>query len=111
VNWDEGTSEGCGSARGERYTVRLGESVRGKSKSKSELLEEIGGGEEAGREGISIGRRQATGRAVGRVADVQIFNDVIDQFIQDIMLGGARLARHRKSDKVEMKDMALYLGE
>ena len=34
----------------------------------------------------------------------------MDAFIDEAARGAIRLAKHRKGSKVELKDMALYLG-
>jgi hypothetical protein len=36
---------------------------------------------------------------------------VVDKFILDVTRAGIRLSKHRKSDKVELKDLAFYVGE
>lgn len=40
----------------------------------------------------------------------QIVNDTLDMFVDEVSRGAASLAKHRRSDIVEPKDMALYLG-
>jgi histone H3/H4 len=37
-------------------------------------------------------------------------SDYLDAFIDEAARGAIRLAKHRKGNKVELKDMALYLG-
>jgi hypothetical protein len=45
-----------------------------------------------------------------RNADKQIVSDYLDAFIDEAARGAIRLAKHRKSARVELKDMALFLG-
>lgn len=37
-------------------------------------------------------------------------SDVLDSFVDDAVRGAIRLAKHRKSNRVETKDMAAFLG-
>jgi hypothetical protein len=43
-------------------------------------------------------------------ADKQIFSDYLDAFVDEAARGAIRLAKHRKGNTVEVKDMALFLG-
>jgi hypothetical protein len=45
-----------------------------------------------------------------RNADKQIVSDYLDAFIDEAARGAIRLSKHRKSARVELKDMALFLG-
>jgi hypothetical protein len=47
------------------------------------------------------------------VADIraQILGDVLDSFVLEAAGGAVRMAKHRKSDKIEVKDAAFFLGE
>ncbi len=40
----------------------------------------------------------------------QIVNDTLDTFVIEVSRGAALLAKHRRSDTVDPKDMALYLS-
>ena len=40
----------------------------------------------------------------------QVLGDVMDSFILEAARGGMRLAKHRKAEKVEVKDVAFFLG-
>jgi hypothetical protein len=41
----------------------------------------------------------------------QILGDVLDSFVLEAAGGAVRMAKHRKSDKIEVKDAAFFLGE
>jgi transcription initiation factor TFIID subunit TAF12 len=45
------------------------------------------------------------------VADIraQILGDVLDSFVLEAAGGAVRMAKHRKSDKIEVKDAAFFL--
>lgn len=40
---------------------------------------------------------------------LQVFDDLIDTFIQDVVAGGAQCAKHRKVEGIELKDIGLYM--
>lgn len=44
------------------------------------------------------------------VADFQILSEYLDAWIDEAAEGAIRLAKHRKSSKVDLKDMALSIG-
>ena len=39
-----------------------------------------------------------------------MLSDVLDSFVTEAAHGSIRVAKHRKSDKVELKDASFYLG-
>lgn len=41
----------------------------------------------------------------------QIWNEVVDSFLQEAARGAVRLAKHRNSGRVGVKDMAMFLSE
>lgn len=47
---------------------------------------------------------------VARLIRYQTLNEALDKFIIELIRGGFRLAKHRQSNKVEIKDLAFYLG-
>jgi hypothetical protein len=46
-----------------------------------------------------------------RVPCVQLLLDMADHFVEDVVRFGIELAKHRKSNKLEERDVLLHLGE
>lgn len=39
-----------------------------------------------------------------------MLSEVIDSFVEEAARGSVRIAKHRRADKVELKDAAFFLG-
>ena len=44
-----------------------------------------------------------------RRTDWQVFEEYIEEFLRDLIRGGAELAKHRNVNGIELKDVGLYM--